>query len=234
CFAIHGRIQSDQPLYRGTLRMIAVRDGFPAGFRSRAEYESVRAKLAHADTTPDRQAPPVHEARSIALGRTAWIEIPVPPGATVTGSLPFGGGLSFESPSEVAAPDGHARFLVRADRPHEVNLGRPWELRFSTGAETVTVSIHVADPNPGRTFYLLTEDCETFDGGPLTGNYRGSEHLGNHNNFMDPEEYRVQMIAKPDRLNLIAERHGARWTHFYAATQRFGAEWAARQSRTGQ
>ena len=92
------------------------------------------------------------------------------------------------------------------------------------------------DPNPGRTFYLLTEDCETFDGGPLTGDYasRGMESFGNHNNVMDPEDYRVQMILKPDRLNQIAERHGARWTHFYAATQRFGAEWAARQSPTGE
>ena len=61
-------------------------------------------------------------------------------------------------------------------RRHAVNLGQPWELAFSAGPvagfETVRVSIEVPDPHPGRTFYLLTEDRETFDGGPLTGNYR--------------------------------------------------------------
>ena len=50
---------------------------------------------------------------------------------------------------------------------------------------------------------------------------------------MDPEEYRIQMIEKPDALNAIAERHGARWTHFWTATQRFAAQWAAGQSKTG-
>src|SRR4029077_17461912 len=144
--------------------------------------------------------------------------------------------------------------------PHQVNLGRPWEVEISAQAAPLTggktdgatnseipggdkdpeipgkiagaiVAIQVPDPNPGRTFYLLTEDCETFDGGLLTGDYpsRGMHIYGNQNNFMDPEDYRVQMILKPARLNQIAERHGARWTHFYAATQRFGAEWAARQ-----
>ena len=249
-FAIGGRTQADEPLFRGTLRMIAIRDGCPAGFRSREEYQGVREKIGREKVGRERigeaaSADPAVSAgglrvagapAAIPLGRTACIELEVS-GAepvTVTGQAPFGGGLSFDSPTVVQAQDGRARFQVRADRPHEVNLGRPWELVFAAGGDTVTVSILVPDPNPGRTFYLLTEDCETFDGGPLTGNYGGSEGLGNHNNFMDPEDYRVQMIAKPDRLNQIAERYGARWTHFYAATQRFGAEWAARQSRTGE
>ena len=127
-------------------------------------------------------------------------------------------------------------FLIRADRPHQVNLGQPWELEIAANDQTVRLPILVPDPEPGRTFYLLTEDCETFDGGPLTGDYasRGMDVYGNRNNLMDPEDYRVQMILKPDRLNRIADRHGARWTHFYAATERFGAEWAARQSTTGE
>jgi len=206
-FAIRGRTQANQPLFHGTLRLTGIRDGMPAGFRSREEYEQLRQQFPK--TNPEQ----------IGLGHTVWIEIPA--GANV--ELPFGRGLSIEAIES-------SRILVRADRPHEVNLGRPWELKVGA----TTIPIRVPDPNPGRTFYILTEDCETFDGGPLTGNYAGSEHLGNHNNFMDPEDYRVQMIAKPNRLNEIAERYGARWTHFYCATQRFGAEWAAKQSLTGE
>ena len=238
-FTICGRTQADEPLYRGTLRLIAIRDGRPAGFRSRAEYESVRKSIELAASGLPVQAGAlrlVAAPSSIPLGRSAWIELEISgeEAVAVTGQAPFGAGLSFDSPAVVQVQDGRARFRVRADRPHEVNLGKPWELVFSAGSESVRVPIQVPDPNPGRTFYLLTEDCETFDGGPLTGNYRGSEALGNHNNFMDPQDYRVQMIAKPGRLNQIAERHGARWTHFYTATERFAAEWAARQSRTGE
>ena len=52
--------------------------------------------------------------------------------------------------------------------------------------------------------------------------------LGNANGFMDPEEYRIQMIDKPRALNRIAERHGARWTHFWTTTQLAAARWAGR------
>ena len=242
-FAISGRTLTGQPLYRGTLRMAVIR----------AEYDNVRARLEeaarfqHATEWPGglRIAAP----GSIPLGSSAAItvevanpedeDIPV----TVTARPPFGAGLSLDSPAGqhlriAAGKSARATFQVRADRPHQVNLGRPWELEIS--ASTTPASIHVPllvpDPEPGRIFYLLTEDCETFDGGPLTGDYagRGMDIYGNRNNVMDPEDYRVQMILKPGRLNEIAERHGARWTHFYAATQRFGAEWAARQSPTGQ
>ena len=50
-FSVYGRTLRDRALYRGTLRLIAIRDGCPAGFRSRAEYEAVRARL-------DRRAVP--------------------------------------------------------------------------------------------------------------------------------------------------------------------------------
>jgi hypothetical protein len=127
---------------------------------------------------------------------------------------------------------------VTARRPDEVNLGRPWAVACvlrSGGSEVASdrLLISVSDTAPGTLFYVLTEDCETFDGGEKTGDYGAARELGNHNNFMDPEDYRVQMIAKPDALNAIAERHGARWTHFWTAPQRFAAQWAARQSKTG-
>ncbi len=234
-FSTSARTASGAELYRGTLRMAAIRDGIPVEFGSREEYDAVRASLA---ATPQDHGPLLRLASvppSIPLGKTAAIEVELPHGGTVTVDPPFGAGLSFEGPRVQEVPAGaRARFLIRADRPHEVNLGKPWALTISASGESVRVAIAVPDPNPGRTFYLLTEDCETFDGGLATGNYAGAEGFGNHNNFMDPEDYRVQMILKPNRMNRIAERHGARWTHFYAATQRFAAEWAARHSTTGQ
>jgi hypothetical protein len=254
-FAIYGRTLADAPLYRGVLRMMAIRDGCPAGFRSRAEYDSVRAKLAAAARPVGAATGQADRLRliaapaSIPLGRSAGITVAVfnpeahPVSLSVTAHPPYGAGLSLDSPAEQTVQLGpgeqsHIVFQIRADRPHQVNLGTPWNLHISvsTSPQSIDIPILVADTNPGRTFYLLTEDCETFDGGPLTGDYpsRGMHIYGNQNNFMDPEDYRVQMILKPARLNQIAERHGARWTHFYAATQRFGAEWAATQSSTGE
>lgn len=155
------------------------------------------------------------------------------------GELPLGHGLGLPDGAERQAsiePGGWVRLslTVRADRPQEVNLGRPWELRLvisGEGApEVIAVPVIVEDPDPGRLLYVLTEDCETFDGGEATGDYGARAELGNRNNFMDPEEYRLQMIDKPRRMNEIAEGYGARWTHFFTCTQRFAAAWAARQS----
>ena len=131
---------------------------------------------------------------------------------------------------------------IAGQRPSEVNLGRPWPLRFVVrrGPEECSracLSVEVADPEPGRIYYVLTEDCETFDGGELTGDYSALPELvamHNRNDFMDPEEYRWQMVEKPDAMNRIADKYGAKWTHFWCTSQRFAAEWAAGQSSTGR
>jgi hypothetical protein len=241
-FAITAKTQTGSPIYQGSLRLLGMRDGRPLGFRSKEEYDAVRDSVAAArESTAEGTGSLrlVTAPTSIALGGSALVEVEVRNGMTVEAHAPFGGGLRLDGDRvqkqmlDVGAKF-RARWTVHADRPHEVNLGKPWLLEISAGDEILRVPIAVPDPKPGRTFYLLTEDCETFDGGALTGSYAGSESFGNHNNFMDPEEYRVQMIHKPDRLNQIAERHGARWTHFYAATQRFAAEWAAQRSSTGE
>jgi hypothetical protein len=155
---------------------------------------------------------------------------------------PFGYGLEV-APTHTRlrlSPGAVATIPVRvaARRPDEVNLGRPWAVDAvaSAGGErlgAVRLEVRAPDPEPGRLFYVLTEDCETFDGGDKTGNYGAARVLGNHNDFMDPEDYRVQMIAKPDALNAIAEKHGARWTHFWTVPQRFATDWAASRSKTG-
>ena len=186
---------------------------------------------------------------ALAVNGTAPVEIevlnpdPRPSDFEIVAELPYGFGLDFQwvseprfhlKPGEVRRVAGR----VLALRPDEVNLGRPWGLTcflMNEGREVarLTAEIAVPDPNPGEIFYVLTEDCETFDGGEKTGAYGELKVLGNHNNFMDPEDYRVQMIEKPKALNAIAEKHGACWTHFWTATQRFAAAWAAQHSPTG-
>jgi hypothetical protein len=170
---------------------------------------------------------------------------------TVGLELPPGGGLSLETSSSIeieVPPHGltPVTWTIRADRPEDVNVGQPWPVRVVARSENRSENtpekmeesyefrISIPDSRPRRVFYVLTEDCETFDGGPLTGNYGAASVLGNANNFMDPEDYRIQMIEKPDRLNEIAERHGARWTHFWCVPQRFAVDWASSQSATGE
>jgi acyl-coenzyme A thioesterase PaaI-like protein len=185
----------------------------------------------------------------VALGATAALEVEIenpgvlPEALDVAFEPPYGFGLECEprGPQRLHVPAGAAVRVgaaVRALRPDEVNLGRPWTLTCilsGQGTEVARLPGHIAvpDPAPGRVFYVLTEDCETFDGGESTGDYGARSVLGNANGFMDPEEYRVQMIEKPQALNRIAERHGARWTHFWTTTQLSAARWAATQSRTG-
>lgn len=167
----------------------------------------------------------------------------LPPNLEATLETPFGYGLRAEwtTASAFRLETGRSTMLtgiVRALRPDEVNLGRPWKLACvlkGAGRELARVetTVRVPDPTSGRVFYVLTEDCETFDGGPQTGNYGARSVLGNANDFMDPEDYRVQMIEKPAALNRIADQHGARWTHFWTTTQLSAAEWACTQSTTG-
>ncbi|HET9792968.1 MAG TPA: hypothetical protein VFS34_00800, partial [Thermoanaerobaculia bacterium] len=162
------------------------------------------------------------------------IDAVLPPG--------YGLGLAWTRGHTIRVPPrsrGLVEAIVTAHRPDEVNLGRPWRLRLVCARsgvflDEIVLEVAVPDPRPGVLYYVLTEDCETFDGGPTTGDYSDDRRpLGNRNGFMDPDDYRIQMIEKPEALNAIADRYGARWTHFWTATQRFAARWAAERSATG-
>lgn len=160
--------------------------------------------------------------------------------------LPYGYGLDFkwECDTEFYLDFGMSKKIsgkVKGLRPDGVNLGRPWTLKFILKDKEknivlyiITADISVSDTNPGVIYYILTEDCETFDGGEKTGDYGEMKVLGNCNNFMDPEDYRIQMIEKPDALNKIAEKYGASWTHFWTVPQKFAAQWASNQSDKGE
>lgn len=248
CLRLEARTASGRPLLEGTLRLAAVRDGkaLPSALVPR------KAPQAGQTVRPrpgSRFIAALHEVPELVPGQCGEVGVTVvntgarPVDAEMRARLPKGHGLwlpAGDRRSVTLPPGGAARLglTVRADRPHEVNLGRPWPLGLAVVVggrqEEIEVPVLVADPEPGRLLYVLTEDCETFDGGPRTGDYGDRAVLGNHNDFMDPEDYRLQMIDKPRRMNEIAERHGARWTHFFTAGQRFAAEWAAGRSSTGE
>jgi hypothetical protein len=244
---LEARTAVGRPLLEGTLRLVAVRNGraLPTALAPRRTQPAPQPARPR---TGSGFVAAVHEAPELLPGQCSEVGVTVvntgaePIDAELTARLPAGHGLRLpagDRRSVTLLPGATARLVVtvRADRPHEVNLGRAWPLGIVVVAggrrEEIELPVPVADPEPGRLIYVLTEDCETFDGGPRTGNYGDRAVLGNHNDFMDPEDYRLQMVEKPRRMNEIAERHGAVWTHFFTAGQRFAAEWAAGRSSTG-
>jgi acyl-CoA thioesterase FadM len=244
---LEARTESGRSLLEATLTLAAVRDGkaLPSALVPR------RVSSAGSPVTPragSRFVAATHGAPELLPGQCGEVGVTVvntgtePVDAELRGRLPAGHGLRLPAGDRrrvTLQPGCSARLAlsVRADRPHEVNLGRPWPLGLVVAVggdeEEIGLPVSVADPDPGRLLFVLTEDCETFDGGPRTGDYGDRAVLGNHNDFMDPEDYRLQMIEKPGRMNELAERHGAVWTHFFTAGQRFAAEWAAGRSTTG-
>lgn len=131
---------------------------------------------------------------------------------------------------------GESRELIwqiQALRAHAVNLDKPWPLSVSVGLPTGErtndgIEVFVTDPRPGRLFYVLTDDLEPMDSAGYPTRF-----TGNRNAWLDPEEFRVQLIEKSEAMNRIADRYGAKWSHYIAWPAVVGAEWAATQSRTG-
>ncbi|MDD4600284.1 hypothetical protein SDC9_22938 [bioreactor metagenome] len=128
---------------------------------------------------------------------------------------------------------GESRELVwkvRAQRADRVNLNQPWQLGFSVNGERADgrITVAVSDQRPGKIFYVMTEDLEPIDSAGYPAVW------GNKNAWLDPEEYLVQMVNKAEQLNHLADRQGAKWTHYIAWPAVKAAEWAASQSTTGK
>lgn len=135
----------------------------------------------------------------------------------------------------VSLPPGGKQRLsweVNPRRPHAVNLGRPWTLSLTVDGTalpaTPDIKVAVNDPRPGKIFYVMTEDLEAIDGAGYAVPW------GNGDGWLDPQELKVQMIDKPNKLNSIAEKYGAKWTHYTAWPLIKAAEWAAARSTSGQ
>ncbi len=74
----------------------------------------------------------------------------------------------------------------------------------------------------------MTEDLEPIDGAGY------STPWGNGNGWLDPQEFLGQIVHKSEALNRIAEKYGAKWTHYIAWPAVKAAQWAAGQSQTNQ
>lgn len=118
----------------------------------------------------------------------------------------------------------------KAARPHSVNLDKPWQVRFAINSQPVegVVEVAIVDNRPGRIYYVMTEDLEAIDGAGY------AKAWGNQNGWLEPKELTVQMVEKAERLNAIADTYGAKWTHYIAWPLVKAAEWADRQSATGE
>ena len=86
----------------------------------------------------------------------------------------------------------------------------------------------MTDPRPGRILYVMTEDLEAIDSAGYAVAW------GNSDGWLNPQELQVQMVEKADCLNAIADKHGAKWTHYTTWPLLKAAEWAERQSGTGR
>ena len=119
---------------------------------------------------------------------------------------------------------------IQAQRPDSVNLNQPWSIGFRVNEVLLSskIGVKVADTRPGKVFYVMTEDLEPIDG---AGYAKG---WGNANGWLDPQEFLGQMVFKAEKLNEIAEKHGAKWTHYIAWPAVKAAQWAAGQSTLGE
>ncbi|WP_378955304.1 hypothetical protein [Pelosinus sp. sgz500959] len=124
----------------------------------------------------------------------------------------------------------HISWQLQAKRPDAVNLNKPWTIKFSVNDQEVQeqVQVSVSDPNPGKIFYVMTEDLEPIDGAGYPTAW------GNRNSWLEPQEFLGQMVGKSEALNGIAEKYGAKWTHYIAWPAVKAAQWAGGQSKTGQ
>lgn len=149
---------------------------------------------------------------------------------------PYGFGVVAASPTTqniahlAPGEKQHISWQVQAQRPDAVNLNQPWSIGFSVNDIVLSakVGVRIADSRPGKVFYVMTEDLEPIDGAGY------AEAWGNCDSWLEPEELMGQMVHKAARLDQIAEKYGAKWTHYIAWPAVKAAEWAASQSQTGE
>ncbi len=148
---------------------------------------------------------------------------------------PYGYGVVVldDAMRQISLAPGEKRLVswnVRAQRPDAVNVHQAWKVQFSVNDVTVPETVHVdiSDNRPGKILYVMTEDLEAIDSAGYPTEW------GNKNGWLEPDEVFVQMVKKPGELNKIAEKYGAKWTHYIAWPIIKAAEWASARSSTGK
>lgn len=206
------------------------------------QHAYVREMSAHTDNTKAFRLSGLQQRYDAGLGDTVVLEAGLtnvsrkPQGNIVAVfKEPQGYGLLVEGEASQSIPQlapGQTQKLVwrvKAQRPDAVNFNRPWPvvLTINDVAYQAT-AIAVKDTEPGKIYYVMTEDLEPIDsaGYPVA--------WGNANGWLDPEEFEQQLVQKSEKLNAIAEQYGAKWTHYTAWPAIKGAEWAATQSVSGK
>ncbi|HHW57155.1 MAG TPA: hypothetical protein GXX15_05715 [Clostridia bacterium] len=114
---------------------------------------------------------------------------------------------------------------LKANRANEVNFNKPWIVKVIVESDKYCgqnqIPITIIDNREGKIFYVMTEDLEPIDSAGYVGKW------GNRNSWLDPEEFNIQLVEKPQALNEIADKYGAKWTHFIAYPAIDGAKWVA-------
>ena len=102
-------------------------------------------------------------------------------------------------------------FVILAKRSSEVNFKRPWQMAILAEGQLVgRQQVDVIDIEPGQIFYVMTDDLEVIDAAGYPKSW------GSRQAWITSEEIYVQMKAKAEKLNAIAEQYGALWTHYLA------------------
>ncbi|WP_052210520.1 hypothetical protein [Thermoanaerobacter sp. YS13] len=114
---------------------------------------------------------------------------------------------------------------LKANRSDEVNFGKPWPVEVIAESDKYyaqsQIPITIIDDREGKIFYVMTEDLEPIDSAGYVVKW------GNRNSWLDPQEFNIQLVEKPQTLNEIANKYGAKWTHFIAYPVIDGAKWVA-------
>lgn len=112
---------------------------------------------------------------------------------------------------------------LKANRSNEVNFNKPWIVKVIVESDKHygegQIPVTIIDHREGKIFYVITEDLEPIDSAGYVGKW------GNRNGWLDPEEFNIQLVEKPQALNEIANKYGAKWTHFIAYPAIDGAKW---------
>lgn len=136
----------------------------------------------------------------------------------------FGAGIACEPSGRVPLAEGDSplRVALRAERPDRVNGGRPWSVRFALcdGERIASTEVGVAVPDrePGRVYYLVTEDHELYD----------------EREAIEAHVARTTLVDKSRLAERIANEQGARWTHMVDVGSLALVEWAAERSGGGE